>query len=467
MMSYMLKRPLSGILLAMAIAMPALAVDAVPPEVMADVEQQVADVSAGYLDLLQLYRDAMAADPRILAAEGRLQSGEGMRMNARGQLLPQLSASGSYQRTDRRVDPLRDMYNGERYAVNLNQVLFNASAWRSYQRYKALKEQRVAEQQAAKSDAAVDLAQRYFAALAAEDEMALTQAERRAMQRNLEQVNSLYERRMTKVTDVLQISARVDALVAREIEATNAVAVSRAALAELVGYPVDRRLERIRSGAEFTPPSRDNEWWVAAALASNPSLAALEQARIAAQAAVGEAKGGHLPTVNLYASAQESDIGYENTLQPVTDTYVVGVGVQIPLFSGGSTSGRVKAAYGDLMAAEQQYEALRREIEREVRTAYLSLQASVSKVSATERAVTSAQRAREAAEQGFSYGVLTAVDVLNAVQEEYRARRDFQQAQYEFIIGLLVLHRWGGALDADTVALANEWLAEPPATPEA
>ncbi|MDX9874764.1 MAG: TolC family outer membrane protein [Spongiibacteraceae bacterium] len=462
-MAISLKRLFAAVTLGLAMAPAAVfaAVEAVPSEIMSDVEQQVARSDRGYLNLWQLYLDAMQADPRILAAEGRAMSGEGRRIDARGQLLPQLSASGSYQRSDRRVDPNRDLYNGERYGLNLSQVIFNASAWRNYQRFKSLAAQRAAEYQDIRSEAAVDLAQRYFSALAAEDELALTQAERRAMQRNLDQVNSLYERRLAKITDVLQISARVDALVAREIEAANNVAVSRAALAEVVGYPIDQRLERIRPDAEFRMPAMDEHYWIQAALSSNPALTARQQAVAAAEAGVGEARGGHLPTVSLYASAQQSDIGYENTLMPETETFVVGVGVQIPIFSGGSTSGRVRAAYGELTAAQQDYEALRREIEREVRTAYLNVQASVSKVKASERALVSAEKARVAAERGFSYGVETAVDVLNAIQEEYRARRDYQQAQYEFVIGLLVLNRWGGSLGDEHIQMANGWLGVP------
>lgn len=423
--------------------------------------------AGGYVDLWQLYQDALSADPRILAAEGRAVAGEGQRVAARGRLLPQLSASGSYQRSDRRADNYREIYNGERYALSLNQALFDLAAWRNYERYRALAGQRDAEYEEVLSEAAVDLAQRYFAALAAEDEMALTQAERRAMQRNLDQVESLYERRLARVTDLLQISARVDALVAREIEASNEVAVTREALAELVGYPVHHRLERIGAGAVFAEPQQDEAYWVEAALTTNPALTARQEAVAAAQAAIGEAKGGHYPTVNLFASVQESDIGYENSLMPTTETYVVGVGVQIPIFSGGSTRGRVKAAYGELTATQQEQEALRRQITREARTAYLNVKASVSKVGASEKALQSALRAREAAEKGFSYGVQTAVDVLNAVQEEYRARRDYLQAQYEYALGMLVLNRWAGTLGADEIRSMSDWLEPRPVAPAA
>lgn len=414
--------------------------------------------AADSIDLWTLYQEAVLADPRLLAAEARALSGRGRKREAYGQLLPQLTASASATRTARDDGRFREFYNGERYALSLNQALFDAGAWRSYKRFTALAEQAKSEYADVKTQVTVDLVERYFAALAAEDELALVQAERRATQRNLDRVESLYERQMAMVTDVLEISARVDSLIAEEIEAQNQVAVAREALSEVVGFPVLQPLHRIGRDAQLAMPDREEQFWVQMALERNSALAARQDAVEAAEAALREGKAGHLPTVSLFATAQESDIGYENTLVPQTETYVVGVGIQIPLFSGGSVSARVTSLYGALTEAQQNYEAVRREVVKETRTAFMSTRASVSKVSATEKALLSALRAREAAEKAFGYGVNNAVDVLNAVREEYSARRDYLQSQYSFIMGWLVLNRWGGTLDAEQVQEANAWL---------
>ncbi len=64
-----------------------------------------------------------------------------------------------------------------------------------------------------------------------------------------------------------------------------------------------------------------------------------------------------------------------------------------------------------------------------------------------------------AAERGFEFGVVNAVDVLTAVQNEYKARRDLLKAQYDFITNLLILNRWAGGLSEQSVADVNIWLA--------
>lgn len=417
---------------------------------------------AGQVDLLQLYQQAQQADPRILKAQAQRRSKAGREREAFGQLLPQLNASGSFNRSRREDDLTRTQYNGERYALTLSQVLYAPRVWRSYQKFSSLAEQGTFEYEDARIQASIDLVERYFTVLAAEDELSLVRAELKATERNLARVNSLFERKMAMVTDVLELEARVDALKADEIEARNQVELSREALVELVGHEVPQSLKRIAERPTFTLPAQSQEYWVETALAVNPALQARRMSLTAASAALGEAKAGHLPTLSFNLSAQRSDIGYEGTLTPRSDTYVAGIGLQVPLYSGGSTRARVESSYADLQAAEQELEALRRQIVRETRTAFLGMEAAISRTKASRRALESAEKSRLAAEKAFEYGVMNGVDVLDSIEEEFRARRDLFQAQYNFITSLLVLHRWSGRLEEADIRRANGWLVSAP-----
>jgi len=415
------------------------------------------------VDLWQLFQESVLEDPRILAAQARTQSGRFRQREAFGQMLPQVNASGSFNRTLYEVEAsnTRELYNGERYMLGLSQVLYDPEVWHNYRRFSALARQQEAEFEATREEAAVDLVERYFTALAAEDELALVEAELRATQRNLDRVNSLYEKQLAMVTDVLEISARVDALNAALIEARNSVEVSREALSELVGRPVVGRLKRVGEQASFHLPAQARDYWEKQALESNPVLVARQKAVDAAQAGLRQAKSGHLPSVNLNLAAQRSDIGYENSLSPRTDTYVATIGVQVPIFSGGSTSARVSATYEELMTAEHELEGGRRHVLRETRAAFYGVEAGLSKIAASRKALVSAEKSRQAAERAFGFGVMNAVDVLDRVKEEYASRRDMMRSQYDFIMNMMVLRRWSGTLVEDDVRKTNEWLVAP------
>lgn len=424
-----------------------------------------AAAESGVVDLWQLFQEARGADPRILSAQAKSRSGAWSQREAFGKMLPQLASTNSFNRTHSetqyrmpsRLSP-EASYDGARYSIGLSQVLYSPEIWQNYRRFSALAQQQEAEAESVLEQASVDLVERYFIALAAEDERDLVAAELRATQGNQRRVESLFKRQMAMVTDVLEITARVDALKSTEIEAGNQVVVSREALSELIGRPLSEQLRRIGQRPSFIMPEHDREYWVRTALEANPALLARKHAVDVAEAAVRQANAGHLPTVNLNLIAQRSDIGYENSQNPRTDSYVASVGVQVPLYSGGSTSARVASMHEQLMASEQDFESARRQVVRQTREAYHSAEAGLSRIGAARTAQASAEKSRQAAERAFELGAMNAVDVLNTVKDEYRARRDLLKAQYDFIMSVLVLRRWSGTLVDEDIRKANEWL---------
>ncbi|NER59035.1 TolC family protein, partial [Pseudomonas sp. MAFF212428] len=173
-----------------------------------------------------------------------------------------------------------------------------------------------------------------------------------------------------------------------------------------------------------------------------------------------EARAGHLPKVSLNLTGQRSDIGYENSLTPRTDTYVASINVQLPLYSGGSTRARAEAMREQLRAAEYDYEAARRQLLRETREAFYAVHTSQARMVAARPALVSAQKARQAAERALGYGVIDAVQVLDTVEAEYRAHRDLLKSRYDFVMSVLALRRWSGSLLDSDVRMASAWLVE-------
>lgn len=413
------------------------------------------------VDMWQLFQEAEIEDPRVQAARVRSEGGDWRKRESLGQLLPQLNAASAFNRTlQKTVKNRDDYYNGERYSLSLSQVLYDPEIWHSYKRYSELAKQQNAEYAVTQEEATIDLIERYFVALAADDEFELVSAELRATERNLERVNSLYARQLSLITDVLEVSARVDTLKATQIDARNAVEISREALSELVGRGLTERLKRIDPHAQFSLPEHDREYWVEQAEQTSPVLQARRSAVEAAQQGLKQAKGGHMPKLSVSLNGQRSDIGFENSASPRIDTYVASFGVQVPIYSGGSTNARVYAGHTELMAAEYELEQARRQVIRETRSAFYAVEAGVSKVSASSKALASSAKAHEAAEQAFGFGVINAVDVLNTIKEEYAARRQLLQSQYDFIMSSLVLRRWSGTLVRDDVRKVNEWLVD-------
>lgn len=410
-------------------------------------------------DLMQLYRESRLEDPRVLASYARIEVGKEHQKEAFGSLLPQVSANAGGNRIKQVNEQINQIYNSENYSVGLSQVLYNKATWENYQKFKSLAKQSLSEADEAQAEATVDLAQRYFAALAADDELELVQAERRATQKNLDRVSALYEKKFAMITDVLDLKARVDVLAAQEVDARNQVSLSRAALSEVVGRPVKEKLSRVRSDVELRVSDESLESWVQMAQTNNPSIKANQSAVEAAEAALRGGKGGHYPTLSMNLSAQNTNEGYNNALAPKTDSYVAGLQLSVPIYSGGSTSARARGLYQEQVSAEQQLEATRRQVVKETTNAYLTAGSSVEKIRANRNALASAEQSSIASEQAFTYGVVNAVDVLTSVQNEFKARRDLLKTQYDFITNLFILNRWAGKLSVESVESVNVWLS--------
>lgn len=342
-------------------------------------------------DLMQLYREARLEDPQILASYAQAQAGQEHQSEAMGALLPQLSFNAGSNRIHQESDLVQRSFDSESYGLVLRQYLYNKAAWENYQKFKSLARQSESQALETQAEASVELARRYFTALAAEDELQLVRAERRTTQRSLDRINALYEKQLALITDQLDLKARVDLLSAQELDARNQASLSREALAEIVGRPVKERLNRIRDDLELQVSAHSLETWVRDGMALNPALKANESGVEAAGAALRSGKGGHYPTLSLNLSAQQTNEGYNNSLAPRTDSYVAGIGLQVPLYSGGSTSARVRGLYQDQVVAEQQLEATRRRVVKEITNAYLTANSNGEKIGANRLALESAQ----------------------------------------------------------------------------
>ncbi|KQW41920.1 MULTISPECIES: TolC family outer membrane protein [Pseudomonas] len=410
-------------------------------------------------DLMQLYREARLEDPQILASYAQAQAGQEHQREAMGALLPQLSFNAGSNRIHQESDLVQRSFDSESYGLVLRQYLYNKAAWENYQKFKSLARQSESQALETQAEASVELAQRYFTALAAEDELQLVRAERRTTQRSLDRINALYEKQLALITDQLDLKARVDLLTAQELDARNQVSLSREALAEIVGRPVKERLNRIREDLQLQVSAHSLETWVRDGMALNPALKANESGVEAAGAALRSGKGGHYPTLSLNLSTQQTNEGYNNSQAPRTDSYVAGIGIQVPLYSGGSTSARVRGLYQDQVVAEQQFEATRRRVVKEITNAYLTANSNGEKIGANRLALESAQLSRVAAEKALSYGMVNSVDVLASVRNEFRARRDLLKTQYDFLSNVLILNRWAGKPPAEGIENLNSWLS--------
>lgn len=415
-------------------------------------------------DLLDIYRQAVHHDPDLASARAGAGAADARYRQARGQLLPQLSGSGSFSKVKQEQsfeggnplpggnegDPGRDdgFQDQQSLTLDLSQALFDWSAWQARDAAAVRRDQQETHLAFARSDLMLRTASAYFDVLAARSAAAVAERQQAVIERQRDRAQAAFDAGLEPITDLQQAQSQLDSVLVDSISARNALANSRDALGNLTGssHPA---LADAATPYRVSVPEGTADEWVTRALQGNPEPAERRLALAAAREDIGQARGGHYPTLGLTASLGESerivDFGAGNTRQ-VTDTQSVGLELRVPLFAGGATAAAVDEAGFVAAQAEQEWIRTRRQIAADTRGALRNLEAAVARVQALDKAIASASTAVEAARAGQRTGTRNILDVLEAELDHIQRQADRQQAWYDYAVAGLRLKQAAGTL---------------------
>jgi outer membrane protein len=108
--------------------------------------------------------------------------------------------------------------------------------------------------------------------------------------------------------------------------------------------------------------------------------------------------------------------------------------------------------------AQDDLDLVRRQTELDTQRAYLNLSSSIAQLKALDQAVISSQSQLDATQLGYQVGVRTSVDVLNAQQQLYSAKRDALQARYNYLTNIIRLKTAAGMVAAADLVDINQQL---------
>jgi outer membrane protein len=453
--------------------------------------------------LLDVYRLARQNDPQLREADANRLAIRETKPQARGALLPQVSASGNLDWTNNdgsnvfgQVDStdadgdgntaevfiLNRDFDGrndsQSWTLDLRQTVFRWDQWVRFRQADKQALQADVDYRVAEISLYTRVADAYFNVLAAEDTLASNVAAREAIGRQLEQAQKRFEVGLIAITDVQEAQSGFDQAVAAEILAKRQLATNKEVLREIIGdYPGELAKPRAEIPL-ISPAPADENRWVELALQQNLSL---QSAQIGAQIARDDiriARSDHLPTVDFVASRGDVDTnGNQRTAlnfpgvpttplsaanpQPTdfqTSQDSFGLQFALPLFSGGTTNSRVQQAVYQHRASKERLERIARQTERLTRDAYLAVNSEISRVKALQQALKSAQTALQATEAGFDVGTRTTVDVLDARRQLFIAETNYARSRYDYIVNVLKLKEAAGSLAEPDIIEVEGWL---------
>lgn len=437
----------------------------------------VFSVSAFAENLATVYQLATQKDPQLLRAEAVRNAARERIDISKARLLPQVNLAAGYSKSFSEspefveegiiiVDSERTGWSAE---VSLSQSIFDWTNWKNLNTAEKLALQSQAILDAEMQGLIVRVSQAYFNVLKAVDDLGFAEAEKKAIERQLEQTKQRFAVGLTAITDVHEAQAQYDSAVAREIAAQNMLETARETLREITGQYHSELASLDTSKFDTVLPSPATaDAWVALAEELNLNIKANKLALDVAQNDIENAKAGHYPTLSLDASYGTGDSETESTFRGTTqtsdlprlDNSRIGVNLRLPLYSGGATVAATEVARANYVAASQDLEQSYRTAVRQVRVSFNDINANIATIRALKQAVVSAESALNATDAGFEVGTRTIVDVLQSTRNLFEARRNLAGARYNYVIAILSLKQAAGNLSEQDLLAINQALTE-------
>ena len=219
--------------------------------------------------------------------------------------------------------------------------------------------------------------------------------------------------------------------------ARNNFALAKLALGRAIGLPLGQQFELTDTlpYSDITPLTIDDALLIAYKSRSD-FRSALDSQKAAAQT-LSAAKGERYPTVAV--NGDYGDIG--PTFGRSHGDFTFQAGIKVPLFTGGRIKGDITQAEAELRQRKAEAENIRGQIDQDVRTALLNLNAAKERVEVAKQNVELANESLARSKERFTSGVTDSVEVVQAEQALASANDQYITGLYDHNFAKLSLAR--------------------------
>ena len=402
------------------------------------------------LTVQQAYQSALEQNYGLQSQEFLYRAEQQGVREAWGALWPQVEASAGYGASEYTRDfdlqsSVSDTDTHTRYDVSVSQVLYSKRTFENIDRAKAMESLAGDELDEFRQnigflavEAYLQAAQLYAEALVVEKEVA-------SHDKRLQQLESMRERGFASRADSLEAQATVDEIRA-ELSALRSQ--HRAALKHLqavTGLELEGRelLSAPVEAWQATPALIERDW-TTLALASSGAIQRARGELGVAEATHDMEKGAYWPELYLSARHSNNDTFATNLREETR----LEVQLRLPLFTGGSTTARVRQARERIHSGRYQVMDTENAVRVEVARLTEELSGSYSRIQALRVALESGEAALQAAERGFIGGVRSLSDLLDSRTRVSRVERNLTTETHNNLILQFQLRQVAGTLSA-------------------
>lgn len=231
--------------------------------------------------------------------------------------------------------------------------------------------------------------------------------------------------------------------------------LAKAALINTMGLNWKTQIELSEEEIPFRPFNSDLTKLVTDANQFNSDLTQLQLALKIARAKIKENKSGYFPTIAFTGNLRHIENSYDKGLTNSTnsDSWTIGLAMEIPLFNGFRTRSKVKEAIARLDKVKQEKILFREGVALQIKDAILQIARSQGQVGATEEALSAARENRELNVRAYQDELVETRDVIEAQLLESFINAQYLKALYDHVENLTRLEFIVGKAVKSTIEL--------------
>ena len=239
--------------------------------------------------------------------------------------------------------------------------------------------------------------------------------------------------------DVLTIEVQIANVRTRKVETESNLRKLELLFNRFTGRTINAPVV-LKGSLHYQPFATDRESLVRSATANRKELEQLRHQESMSLAQVNLSNSFDKPNVNLSLTW-----GLRNGIMPNLDVlrgnWNAGVVVAYPLFDGFKTRNQIDQAQVNVRLAQMRYDDVKTAVTMEVNQTLVDLQANEEKIRIEGVKVKQAEEALKIADERYSKGLLSTVDLLDSQTSLETARLNLLQANYNAIISKYSLNR--------------------------
>jgi outer membrane protein len=199
---------------------------------------------------------------------------------------------------------------------------------------------------------------------------------------------------------------------------------------DFVDESISNEIGKIES-ADAAQQTVDVNQLMAQALNDRPDYQSMVLRKSSAESDVTIARSGHMPILFGNAGYSMGNTSFSNMSDVKTWSY--GLTLSIPIFSGFQTSTNVQIAELALDNADQVLDQARRLVQKDLKQAVLNLESARKQVDVSQKGVVSSLEDRKTAQEKYSLGASTLLDLLVANANYVTAENGKVNAEYDYL----------------------------------